>query len=234
MTAAQPVKIAIGIPGGELARYAIFYDSLMSVHRPANTVHIQGRGANVAENRNGIAERALAQDCTHLFYVDDDQVFAPDTLMRLLDRDKDIVSGLYLSREAPFTPQMYNWEDDQSFVKPKLLEPFAGGLQSCVATGAGCLLIRTDVFRKLAKPWWTLGQIIPDGWCDDVDFCRRARAAGYAIWCDQDVLVGHNLWMTAWPQRQEDGAWMTILVGANGQPLVQFPAAQPKRSLVSI
>lgn len=228
------LKVAIGISGGELARYAITYDSIMGLQRPEGAIHIQARGANIAVNRNGIAERALAADCTHVFYVDDDHIFPPDTLMKLLAHDKDVVSGLYVSREAPFYPQTYGREDEKHYVLHQLLEPFMSGLQEYVCTGAGCLLIKTDVFRKLEQPWWTLGQISKDGWCDDVDFCRRVREAGYQIFCDLEAPVGHICNLTAWPQRIASGDWTTVLIGANSIPLIQFPAAQHKRSLVSL
>ena len=34
----------------------------------------------------------------YLFAVDSDMAFAPDTLVKLLSADKDIVSGLYIQR----------------------------------------------------------------------------------------------------------------------------------------
>lgn len=227
------VKVAVGISGGILARYAVFYDSLMHVERPPGTIDIQARGACISENRNGIAERALAMGCSHVWYVDDDQVFAPDTLMRLLAHDKDVVSGLYLQRGKPFHPQVYDVEDERGFCKPRLLQDFDHGLVKAVATGAGCLLVKTDVFRKLEKPWWRLGQIIPDGWCDDMNWCHRVRAAGFDVWADLDVLVGHEMSMTVWPMRLEDGSWKTALVAGSVEPLVVFPAARRPSRLVT-
>jgi GT2 family glycosyltransferase len=205
----------------------------MHVERPEGTVVIQARGANVSENRNGIAERALALGCTHIWYVDDDQVFAPDTLNRLLAHDKDMVSGLYLKREAPFAPQVYDEADARGFCKPRLLREFERGLIPAVATGAGCLLVKTTVLAAMDRPWWTLGQITKDGWGDDLDFCLRAKKAGFSLWCDLDVLVGHQMALTVWPQYDMNtGKWQTTLVGK--EPLVSFPAARIKTSVLTV
>lgn len=211
----------------------------MGLKRPQDTIwdgpdHFIGRGASIAVNRNGSAERALAVDCTHVLYLDDDHIFPPHLLTQLLSHDKDIISGLYVSREAPFYPQIYKGEDDKRWVHNKLLDPFMSGVIEVDCVGAGCLLVKAEVFRGMEKPWWTLGQTIKDGWGDDVDFCRRARDAGFRVWCDLELPVGHICNMTVWPQRGESGDWTTVLIGANSLPLIQFPAARHKKSLVSL
>lgn len=193
---------------------------------------IPARGASIAENRNGIAERALAVGAKWVLYLDDDQVLAPDTLVRLLAHDKDVISGLYVSREPPFKPHIYDHEDELGFCRFRPLAPFEGGLHNVLATGAGCMLIKTDVLRKLEQPWWRLGQITMDGWGDDLNFCHRIREAGFEIWCDFDVVVGHQMNATLWPKRKEDGEWYTVIV--QKEPLVEFPAARLDSPILTI
>jgi len=229
------VNVLIGISGGQLARYSVFYDSILHLATPQGTALVQAKGANIAENRNGIAEEALKIGAEWVFYVDDDQVFAPDTLLQLLKHDKDVVSGLYVSREAPFIPHIYDKEDEREWCFPRLLKPFDGGLTGPLkATGAGCLLVRTKVFEKMEKPYWRLGQITKDGWGDDLNFCHRVREAGFEIWADLNVVVGHQFNATLWPKRQPDGTWTTVILQGNQQQIAEFPAAQEKSSLIQV
>ena len=217
------MKVAIGVPCGEVARYSVFYDSLMNMRGVEPGSVIMGRSGNVAENRNGIAERAVERGYDAIFYADDDQLFSPDTLLQLMSHDVDVVSGLYVYRGLPFHPHFYDREHDGK-VGPHLLKQGDGGLQEAVCVGAGCLLVKTDVFRKLAKPWWTLGQLDKVSWADDTDWCRRVRSAGFKIHCDLECWVGHNAVMTLWPHRLDDGSWATSGIIGN-QQVCSWPAA---------
>jgi len=221
------MKIAVGISSGELGRYAVFYDSLMHVRGVTHDNVIQARSANIAENRNGIAERALTMGFDAVWYVDDDHVFAPQTLERLAAAEKDVVSGLYLKREIPFVPHVYDREDERGWCYPRLLQPLQRGLVSVKAVAAGCLLVKAKVLKALEKPYWRLGQITKDGWGDDLNFCRRVREAGFEVWCDLDTLVGHQMAGTIWPVYRKDGTWGTVLVQGR-EAIAEWPAAQEK------
>ncbi len=217
----------IAISGGELSRFAMFYDSVLHLIAPPNTAALVAKGANIAENRNGLAERAIGMGAEWILYLDDDQVLAPNTLAELLERDKDVISGLYVSRQPPFIPMVYDREDERGFCFPRLLETFDGGIHSVVATGAGCLLVKTKVLRALEKPYWRLGQITKDGWGDDLHFCRRVRELGFEIWVDLNVLVGHHTVGVLWPARQADGSWVTTFIqGSHVEPTSIWPAAK--------
>lgn len=218
------MRVAVGVSCGELARYSIFFDSLMHVRGVNNENVLLHPSAVISRNRNRIAERAIAEGYDAVWYVDDDQVFSPPTLEKLIAADKDIVSGLYLKREVPFTPQVYDREDENGAVFPRLLKHGERGLVKAVATGAGCLLVKTKVFQAMEKPWWRLGQLDKEEWSDDVDFCRRARAADFDIWADLDVLVGHQMNTTIWPAVQADG-WATYMVHGR-EVIAAWPPAQ--------
>ena len=55
-------------------------------------------GDDVEQVRNLIADWVIRHGYDYLFAVDSDMAFAPDTLVKLLSADKDIVSGLYIQR----------------------------------------------------------------------------------------------------------------------------------------
>ncbi len=241
----QKVTGVLGISGGELARYAISYHSILRLQVPPGTICIPARGSSIAENRNGIASRALDAGAEWVFYADDDQVFFPDTLTRLLVHDKDIISGLYVKREIPFVPHIYDREDENGWLAPHLLTRFDGGLMEFKSVAAGCLVVKTAVLRAMTaqglagsdgKKWWNLGQMkgAEDNWGDDHNFCQRARQAGFKIWCDLDVRIGHEVLGTVYPKRNEDGSWTTIMMQGDNQIIAEWPAAQQMPALVAV
>jgi GT2 family glycosyltransferase len=46
-----------------------------------------------------------------------------------------------------------------------------------------------EVFEKLEKPYFTLDESRPA--MEDVVICEKAREAGYDIWCDPTIKIGH-------------------------------------------
>ena len=223
-------RVAVGVSSGEMARYAAFCDSLIHVQGVTSTNVIWAKGANIAQNRNNIGEQAVNHGCDYIWYVDDDQIFHPQTLHRLMTHNLDIVSGMYLSREPPFIPHIYEKADNALGWWPRVLKKGQGGLVECVAAGAGCLLVKTNVLRKMEKPWWRLGQHDKVNWSDDCDFCARAIQAGFKIHVDMDCTVGHQLNVSIWPVKKPDGNWNTTMVynhwSQQQQMLAEFPPAQ--------
>jgi Predicted glycosyltransferases len=199
-------KVLVSLVTGEYIRQASFLPSYIGLQRPPNSVSSTVHGQSPAAGRNIIIKQALENDCTHVFFMDDDMVFPPDTLMKLLKHDKDIVTGLYLLRSFPHRPAFFDqaYPDGKNKFMP--LVPGLKGLVEGTNAGLGAALIKTDVFRHLEPPYVRLGEIEKDGWCDDVGFFNRCRAAGYTLWCDLDAPVGHMLTVTLWPENHE-GSW---------------------------
>lgn len=137
-------------------------------------------------NRNIIARDALKlYNPDYLLWIDGDMVLEPDTILRLLEHDKDIVSGLYFKKET-FEPVMYvrqgelygpvmRWEGQDIF--------------RVDAVGMGCCLIKADVFRSIAPPWFLYDAKKNKG--EDIYFCEKVKKAGYEIWVDPKVLPKH-------------------------------------------
>ena len=221
----------IGISSPESSRYSLFYSSLTRVEKPPRTALAHATGACVSANRNKVTAQALDAGAEWIWYVDDDHIFPVDALQRLLAHNVSVVSGLYLQRDAPYIPHMYDKEDSSGAVYPRYIGPGDTGLKSVLSTGAGCLLVRTEVFKQLEPPYWRLGQIDSSAWGDDIDFCRRVRAKGFTIWCDMDVRVGHYTTGVLYPTRDESGVWSTILTEPDGTPIFACPAAQPMETL---
>jgi hypothetical protein len=216
----------IGISSGEVGRHASFYDELTQVERPDHTVVSHAVGLYVNENRHQLAEHAIALGADWIWYVDDDHCFRPDTLTRLLAHDVDIVSGLYVRRVAPFLPVFYEHEDADGEVLKHCFTSHDRGLKPVLAVGAGCLLVKTHVHQTLGAPYWRVNQTATgDMVGEDIDFCRRARQAGFTVWCDMEAPIGHYITAIAYPHQPQPGEWTIRLRDAKGSPIVEGPAA---------
>ncbi|MDP6460053.1 MAG: hypothetical protein QF829_04605, partial [Candidatus Hydrothermarchaeota archaeon] len=57
------------------------------------------------------------------------------------------------------------------------------------AVGMGCCLIKAEVFRSIAQPWFVYDVKRNRG--EDIYFCEKVKEAGYDIWVDPEVLPVH-------------------------------------------
>lgn len=213
------MKILVSLVTGEHIRKADFLPSFIGLVRPEGSVTSTVSGQSPASNRNKIIEQALENDCTHIFFIDDDMILLPDTLLKLVEHKKDIVSALYLSRMFPHRPVFFDKAYDNGYCKYFHLTEGAIGLVKGVNCGLGAVLISIEVFKKLEPPYIRLGEIEKDGWCDDIGFFNRCREAGYDVYCDLDAPVGHLGSMAIWPE-MHDGKWMTNYKQPNGNILM--------------
>jgi hypothetical protein len=204
-------KVLIGIPTAEFARNASFYDYVDGMVKPPNTLVTRAHGQSPARNRNVIIEQALINSCTHIFFIDDDVALRPDTLVELLKHEKDIVCGLTVMRNYPHLPIIFDRADENGRCHHHYLSDNEKGLIEIVACGLGCVLINTQIFMKMQKPWIRLGELESDQWTDDLGFFMRVRALGYKLFCDLNMPVGHQASCTLWPIRNEQGKWNTVV-----------------------
>ena len=180
------MKIAIGLPTNRLIKPKTAQSLLELVNQTKHNLEIivSTKGYNCAENRNYIATQAVKRECTHLFHVDDDMIYEPDTLDRLLEHDKDIVGGLYKTKYPEWQDYVIEHLHDGN-IQDQLFE--------CAALGTGLLLVKTDVYKQSPQPWY--GYVWYDNGMvkESVDwtFCKNARNTGFKVWCDPNVKAKH-------------------------------------------
>lgn len=115
--------------------------------------------------RNGIAHLFLKGDCTHLLFIDADIRFDANQVLDMVMADKDIICGLYPKKEINWwsvtnavqhgvPPEqlkhhtaafVVNLLDGQASVSVQPNQPL-----EIMAGGTGCMLIKREVFEKLA------------------------------------------------------------------------------------
>lgn len=175
-------------------------------------------GGGIAAARNKLAQRALDAGAGWVFFVDDDQVFAPDILRSMLGHDKPMVSGHILLRVPPHrtvgyeyfpvTPETTDAELLERWRTSENITPAPGqrGLVECGHGGTGGLLIAREVFEAVPRPWFEMGRAGAESAGEDSWFILRARRAGFPFYVDLDAPMGHLTSVAIWPRREKDTA----------------------------
>lgn len=180
-------------------RWALAYAQIAA---PMNTAvgRIVEQGFEVGVARNRIVARALDLSTapTHILFIDDDVIVNPYSLLRLLEDDLDIVGGYYFTKEHVSEPL--------AFLPPgEGVLPYVpnSGIHKVWGIGMGLTLIRTDVFREMAKQldlgkdvqgnprWFYTEGNVPgeDRTTEDLWFCRHAHEAGFDVHIDSSSHV---------------------------------------------
>jgi len=180
-------KISIGIPAGSgLVDYR-FASSIAALKTPNNTRIIWVPRVMIDSARNIIVEKTLEEpDYTHLLFIDDDMIFPPETLDNLLAHNKEIVGVQAFKRREMYEPCVYAKRGDKYY--PVLVNRFT----EVDAIGTGILLIKTEVFKKVKYPFFeTLYDKNKTHWSVDFMFCKKAKKAGFKIYCEPNINIGH-------------------------------------------
>ena len=144
--------------------------------------------------RECFAKQAVDMGCDYLFMVDDDMLAPPDLFFQLLKHDKDIVAPLAFTRNPDHKPVMYQViEGDDSATYENFYKNVyemnypRNKLVQCDAVGFGAVLIKAEVLKKVPEPRF-MGLM---GTGEDVTFCYRAKKAGFEVWMDTSIKLGH-------------------------------------------
>ena len=184
------MKILIAVPCMDQVS-AAFAQSLATLNKRGECTVSFVVASLIYDSRNKLAKQAISIGADYVMWFDSDMTFNPDTMIRLLEHlenGKDIVSGLYFRRTAPFTPVLYKTiekgkiEGYNNYPKDSVFE-IAG-------VGFGCIMMKTSVLYQIAlemgnwfEPMYSLGE--------DLAFCIRARECGFKIYCDSSIKCGH-------------------------------------------
>jgi hypothetical protein len=144
--------------------------------------------------RERLAESALEIGAEYLFMVDDDMMCPVDLFYQLQANNKDICAALAFTRNPDHKAVCYEVKEGfdstsrTSFGFTKFVQNYPRNtLFECDAVGFGAVLIRTEVFRKTPKPWFF--GMAQTG--EDVTLCLKAKKAGFGVWMDSRIKLGH-------------------------------------------
>ena len=188
----------------ELPKYNITYG--LSQHYMCNIYHVRTKCLGASIER-GVNQKPFDGKIfyDYIMWIDSDMVFTPEDFFKLLEHDKDIVSGIYkMSDDVNYATVEHM--DEQffeewlyyPFLQDKDIEAKKGKLFKADYTGMGFMLVKYGVFEKIKYPYFYPRKQVwkQYGWeefvWDDVEFCLRAREAGHDIWVDPKIRIGHE------------------------------------------
>ncbi len=194
-------------------------------------VHLMNESL-ITRARNTCAHEFLnTTDATHLLFIDADIGFDPAVIPGMFDRDVDILCGLYPKKEINW-PRVSNAV--QRGIAPQQLAEHAGSvvvnlveskdtfvgsgeLLEIENGGTGFMLIKREVFEKLAKKvpsyvsdMYNATEIVTKPtyikeffttsidkatgrlMSEDYHFCILARKHGFRVWADPSIDLTHT------------------------------------------
>lgn len=168
--------LAIPIGNNGLLHYQ-FVKSLLACK---DYSHMFAVGLYIEDNRNSAYRLSRGQD---LLMIDSDMTFTLEDVKNMEEnlKDKDIVSGLY---------RMGIGGTPYAIFKDNLPTEPEDNVFEIDACGAGFLGIShrvlldepfTRVFNKKSGMWRG----------EDMSFCQTVKEAGYKIWCNSKIKLGH-------------------------------------------
>lgn len=186
-TPQQKVKMAVCVPCRDQVQSTFTYCLVQLVQHcnrmglPIN-VFMQ-TGSLISRQRQELASMAIKSGATHILWLDSDMIFPPTVAEALLSHQLDIVACNYSTRSTPLKGVAYTkigeWESWLRSDETQHLCEVEG-------VGMGCMLVKSDVFSKIQKPWfevlWTeeFGDFIGE----DFYFCQSSRTAGFKVLID--------------------------------------------------
>jgi len=207
----QNKKILMGVPtaSGNISAYVV--NGFMGLVRPCplSTLFIERQ--SVDEARNFILEMAVRLQVDYIFFADDDGVLPSDTLVKLIEDDKDIVGAPMVTRNVRdngkhslcvFEKYDFYIGDGKNVSKYRSIEKFdvkdsetsRSYLYSVDAIGGACMLIKREAFEALfikhnGRPFEFIHEIHTTkehgvtlrNISEDMCFSERAKGSGFEI-----------------------------------------------------
>lgn len=208
----RTTKVHIAMPcyGGMLTE-----STFMSFIKWANTARQLGidwtletmvNESLISRARNTLTAKFLDMpDATHLFFVDADIGWEPWHLLVLLNRNVDVIGGLYPMKTMPVKWVVNGFDG---------AEEGPEGLQEVSKAGTGFLLMKKQVFEKMnshpavkqykndigldpkydkyLKTYFDTAVRQNRYYSEDWTFCENWRDLGGRIWVDKRVLLRHS------------------------------------------
>ena len=191
------MKTLIGIPCMESIP-TVTVKSLMAMRYDCVDISFT-MNSLVYDARNCLAKKACEEGYDRIMWIDSDMVFEPDLFERLsarLDEGCDFITGLYFSRRMPIIPMIYS--EVACYLKDGTQIPTSGeyrdypkdSLFKVQGCGFGGCMMTTKMVLDLAEKYGLPFSPIL-GFGEDLSFCQRATQAGYDLYCDSSIKLGH-------------------------------------------
>lgn len=151
--------------------------------------------------RNTMVQRAVRSKADILLFIDSDQTFSPESVMKLIESDRPVTALAYRKKKEieEYCCLVESGDDGRPVVDDGWVE--------VSAAGTGMMAIKMEAIEKMNKAHAHRLYRTDNGgdrialfeyelingkyWGEDYNFCRRWRDLGGKIWLWPDADIGH-------------------------------------------
>lgn len=194
----KTVKVGICVPTQDMV-HSVFSFSLArmmqyNAERGIQTELFFNMGTLLINQREQLIHAARKNGCTHVFFVDSDMTFPVYATEMLLLHNVPFVAGTYSTRRWPYkTVAFKKYKDWESYLVIDPNDPTQKRLEPVEAVATGFMLIKTQVFDQVPRPWFGfVYQPEKDDYLgEDMFFCEKMRVHGVELLID--TLLSRSL-----------------------------------------
>ena len=180
-------KLSILVPTREMVHSQFSY-CLAQLLRTTSEVNLDtylffDSSTILLNQREKLIEKAKEVRSDYVLWLDSDMMFPSTTALRLLEHNKDIIACNYMKRtKGDKTVAYTDVTDWESWVPLNKVD----GLIKVEGVGMGCMLMKTNVFEVLTKPYFefTFKEDSQDWYGEDFNLLAKLRKLGYDVYID--------------------------------------------------
>ena len=192
-------RILIGTPFKESAPddyIKSLVDMVIFTQAKGHEIEFVNEHGGLFDARDRVCRKTMREHFDYMLQLDSDMTFPPDALCKLLERDKDVITGVYVGKGENHKPVLFTelHKDDENSgpygLKHGLNELMKDDVFEVKGCGAGFLLVKEHVIRIMLihkhewfRPYAGLGE--------DVSFCQRCTELGVKVYADRTIPMGH-------------------------------------------
>lgn len=184
---------------------------------PGTRVHVEWANYSLHfQARNNLASSCRGD---WILMLDCDHAFEPDLLLRLLRLMElsaaQVVTGVYQFKGGNHSPVLHVWNRERECYLPIDTWDTGGGqLLPVDAAGAGCLLVRREVFRRMAGELGEMPFTHLPGLGEDLSFFTRCRQLGIQPYAAVNVECHHLLTVPLTLADYQPDTWGAVSIPA--------------------
>lgn len=185
--------VIIGTPARDAVLLTFASDLVAAVQSaPCQVRFAAAAGVLLPNLRTELVRLAIAQQASHLLFVDADMRFPTDTVARLLTAEHGLRWRSHLGLQAPTAVGAnYRARTMDAWTARTAEGPLSSrgksGVEEVETVGFGVTLVNLGELAKMPEPWFGLPWDGQKHVGEDVYFCARVREQGGRIYVDHDL-----------------------------------------------
>lgn len=145
-------------------------------------------GSVITIARRNLTDIFMNSDFDYAWWIDSDMKFPIDAPLRLLKRGVPLVGCNYRRRRFP-NPGFTGMMGQPGNFRELITDDNSPALEDVDVLPHGCVLVHRSVYEKIPQPHYLQEYVeelnLEIG--EDIYFCRKARDAGFNVWCDHEL-----------------------------------------------